>query len=128
MVSVASVILMVMVLPLNNILACMPTPVFDGTIIPLTTTTLPTIPPPCSECPTPVQVVEDRCKQLTITPCDENNGIVYDCGPVCGMSTQNEPTDGFIMRGSLPVEVICGSSGNYYIGTPTDQIKAIRCA
>uniref|UniRef100_A0A914PUJ2 Uncharacterized protein n=1 Tax=Panagrolaimus davidi TaxID=227884 RepID=A0A914PUJ2_9BILA len=128
MVSDIAVIVMVMILPLNNVLACMPTPVFDGTIIPITTTPLPTRPPPCSECPTPVQVVEDVCKQLTIMPCDENNGIIYDCGPLCSLSTQNEPTEGFIMRGSFAVEVICDSSGDYYIGTPTDQIKVIRCS
>uniref|UniRef100_A0A914NXS9 Uncharacterized protein n=1 Tax=Panagrolaimus davidi TaxID=227884 RepID=A0A914NXS9_9BILA len=121
------IFVMIIVLALNNINACIPTRNIDETsIIPLTTTPLPTRPPPCTTCPTPVQVEDDVCKQLTITPCDENNRLIYDCGPGCFLSTQNDPTDAFIPREN-PVDVICDSSGSYFIGTPADQIRTVKC-
>uniref|UniRef100_A0A914QKF6 Uncharacterized protein n=1 Tax=Panagrolaimus davidi TaxID=227884 RepID=A0A914QKF6_9BILA len=126
MLSAVCILLVLTFLPLKNVNACMPTPIRDETPeIPLTTRPPP--PPPCSSCPTPVQTIDVRCMQLTITPCDENNRLVYDCGDVCVISTQNEPTDAFIPRGSSSVDVICDTSGNFFIGTPSDQVKVVRC-
>uniref|UniRef100_A0A914PZT5 Secreted protein n=1 Tax=Panagrolaimus davidi TaxID=227884 RepID=A0A914PZT5_9BILA len=88
MVSDVAIIVMVLVLPLNSIFACIPTPIIDDTIIPITTT-LPTRPPPCSTCPTPVQVEDNICQQLTIVPCDENNRILYNRGLICVITTQD---------------------------------------
>uniref|UniRef100_A0A914PCL3 Uncharacterized protein n=1 Tax=Panagrolaimus davidi TaxID=227884 RepID=A0A914PCL3_9BILA len=125
MMSNFGIFVMLILLPFNY--ACIPTRNIDETsIIPITTLPPPP-PPPCSSCPTPVQIVVDQCRELTITPCDENNRLIYDCGLACLLYTQNEPTDVFIDRGNLPVDVICDNAGNFFIGTPTDQIKAVKC-
>uniref|UniRef100_A0A914PIP9 Uncharacterized protein n=1 Tax=Panagrolaimus davidi TaxID=227884 RepID=A0A914PIP9_9BILA len=126
MLSAVCVLLVLVFLPSNNVHACIPTPIRDETPeIPLTTRPPP--PPPCSSCPIPVQTIDVACGDLTITPCDENNRLVYYCGDICQMQTQNEPTDAFIPRGSNPVDVICDTSGSFFIGTPADQVKVIRC-
>uniref|UniRef100_A0A914Q609 Uncharacterized protein n=1 Tax=Panagrolaimus davidi TaxID=227884 RepID=A0A914Q609_9BILA len=118
------IIVMLIISPLTQ--ACMPTPIRDETPEILLTTTRP--PPPCGSCPTPVQTINNIGCGLTITPCDENNRLIYYCGPTCALTTQNEPTDVFIDRGQDPVDVICdSSSGRYFIRTPADQIRIIRC-
>uniref|UniRef100_A0A914PX24 Uncharacterized protein n=1 Tax=Panagrolaimus davidi TaxID=227884 RepID=A0A914PX24_9BILA len=100
------------------------------TIVPSTTTTTGPTPcsTPCCTCPVPLQTVDDICQQLTISPCNENNVIKYDCGLICAMSTKKGSTDPFIFRGSLPVDFTCDASGSYYIGTMSDQVKTIRCS
>uniref|UniRef100_A0A914P6H5 Uncharacterized protein n=1 Tax=Panagrolaimus davidi TaxID=227884 RepID=A0A914P6H5_9BILA len=121
------IFVMVIVLPLKNVYGCIPTRNIDDTgIIPLTTTPPP--PPPCSSCLIPLKTVDDNCG-LTMTPCDENNRSIFDCGSSCILFSQNEPTDVLINRGTSPVDIICdSSSGRFFIGTPTDQIRTVRCA
>uniref|UniRef100_A0A914P9D6 Uncharacterized protein n=1 Tax=Panagrolaimus davidi TaxID=227884 RepID=A0A914P9D6_9BILA len=101
-----------------------------GTTSPATTTTTAEPTPcstPCCTCPVPLQTIGDECGQLTISPCNASNIINVYCGQICYLSTKNGPTDPFIVRRDVPVDVVCDASGNYYIGTMSDQIKSVRC-